>query len=72
MNEWQAVRTQDSGNLQAWFGLARAAAKAGDRAAAAPEYLRILQIVPDQPAAELARLGRAAVRGTRAHHGSHQ
>jgi len=36
--------------------------KAGDRAAAAPEYLRILQIVPDEPEArrELARLGRAA------------
>jgi hypothetical protein len=44
------------------LGLARGAAKAGDRAAAAQEYLRILQIVPDQPEArrELARLGRAA------------
>jgi predicted TPR repeat methyltransferase len=38
------------------------AAKVGDRAAAAQEYLRILQIAPDQPEArrELARLGRAA------------
>jgi predicted TPR repeat methyltransferase len=38
------------------------AAKVGDRAAAAQEYLRILQLVPDQPGArrELARLGRAA------------
>jgi predicted TPR repeat methyltransferase len=44
------------------LGLARGAAKAGDRAAAAQEYPRILQIVPDQPGArrELARLGRAA------------
>jgi tetratricopeptide (TPR) repeat protein len=62
MNEWQSVLGQDPGNLEARFGLARAAAKAGDRAAAAQEYLRILQIVPDQPEArqELARLGRAA------------
>jgi tetratricopeptide (TPR) repeat protein len=62
MNEWRAVLGQDPGNLEARFGLARAAAKAGDRAAAAQEYLRILQIVPDQPEArlELARLGRAA------------
>ena len=62
MNEWQSVLGQDPGNLEARFGLARAAAKAGDRAAAAREYLRILQIVPDQPEArrELARLGRAA------------
>jgi Tfp pilus assembly protein PilF len=60
MNEWRAVLTQDPGNLEARFGLARAAAKAGDRAAAAQEYLRILQIVPDQPEArrELAWLGR--------------
>jgi hypothetical protein len=41
MIEWGAVRTQDPGHR-----LAGAAAKAGDRAAAAPEYLRILQIVP--------------------------
>ena len=42
--------------------LARGAAKAGDRAAAAQEYLRILQIAPDQPEAwrELGRLGRPA------------
>jgi Tfp pilus assembly protein PilF len=42
------------------LGLARGAAKAGDRAAAAQEYVRILQIVPDQPEArrELARLNR--------------
>jgi predicted TPR repeat methyltransferase len=50
------------GNLEARLGMARGAAKAGDRAAAAQEYLRILQIVPEQPEArrELARLGRAA------------
>ena len=62
MNEWQSVLGQDPGNLEARFGLARAAAKAGDRAAAAQEYLRILQIVPDQPEArrELARLRAAA------------
>jgi Tfp pilus assembly protein PilF len=62
MNEWRSVLGQDPGNLEARLGLARAAAKAGDRAAAAQEYLRILQIVPDQPDArrELARLGRAA------------
>ncbi len=62
MNEWRSVLGQEPGNIEARLGLARAAAKAGDRAAAAQEYLRILQIVPDQPEArrELARLGRAA------------
>jgi hypothetical protein len=36
--------------------------KAGDRHEAAQEYVRILQIAPDQPEArrELGRLGRAA------------
>jgi Tfp pilus assembly protein PilF len=60
MNEWRSVLGQDPGNIEARFGLARAAARAGDRAAAAQEYLRILQIVPDQPEArrELARVGR--------------
>jgi tetratricopeptide (TPR) repeat protein len=60
MNEWRSVLGREPGNLEARFGLARAAARAGDRAAAAQEYLRILQIVPDQPEArrELARLGR--------------
>jgi hypothetical protein len=50
----------EPGNIGAQVGLACAAAKAGDRAAAAQEYLRILQIVPDQPEArrELARLNR--------------
>ena len=40
--------------------LARAHAKAGDRAAAVQEYRHILQIAPDQPEAraELARLSR--------------
>jgi predicted TPR repeat methyltransferase len=59
MNEWRSVLGPESGNLEARLGLARGAAKAGDRAAAAQEYLRILQIVPDQPEArrELARLG---------------
>ncbi|MGH7361649.1 MAG: tetratricopeptide repeat protein, partial [Candidatus Methylomirabilales bacterium] len=62
MNEWRSVLGQDPGNIEARLGLARAHAKAGDRAAAAQEYLRILQITPDQPEArrELARLGRAA------------
>jgi Tfp pilus assembly protein PilF len=62
VSEWRAVLTQDPGNLEARVGLARAAAKAGDRAAAAQEYLRSLQIIPDQPEArrELARLRRAA------------
>ena len=61
MNEWRSVLGQDPGNLEARLGLARGAAKAGDRAVAAQEYLRILQIAPDQPEArrELARLGRA-------------
>jgi hypothetical protein len=61
MNEWRSVLGQEPGNIEARLGLARAAAKAGDRAAAAQEYLRILQIVPDQPEArrELGRLGRA-------------
>ena len=60
MNEWRMVLGQDPGNLEARLGLARAAVKAGDRAAAAQEYLRILQIAPDQPEArrELGRLGR--------------
>ena len=60
MNEWRSVLTQDPGNLEARLGLARAHAKAGDRSEAAREYVRILQIAPDQAAArsELARLGR--------------
>jgi thioredoxin-like negative regulator of GroEL len=60
MNEWRSVLGQEPGNLEARLGLARAAVKSGDRAAAAQEYLRILQIVPDQPDArrELGRLGR--------------
>ncbi len=61
MNEWRAVLARNPGNIEARLGLARAQAKAGDRLEAAQEYLRILQIVPDQPEArrELARLGRA-------------
>ncbi len=61
MYEWRMVLGQDPGNLEARLGLARAAVKAGVRAAAAQEYLRILQIAPDQPEArrELGRLGRA-------------
>jgi Tfp pilus assembly protein PilF len=60
MNEWRSVLTQDPGNIEARLGLARAHAKAGDRPEAAREYVRILQIAPDQAAArsELARLGR--------------
>ena len=59
MNEWRSVLGQEPGKIEARLGLARAAAKAGDRAVAAQEYLRILQIAPDQPEArrELARLG---------------
>ena len=54
---------QGGAGPEARLGLARAQAKAGDRLEAAQEYLRILQIVPDQPEArrELARLGRAPV-----------
>jgi tetratricopeptide (TPR) repeat protein len=61
MNEWRAVLGQDPGNIEARLGLARAHVKAGDRPAAVQEYLRILQMVPDQPDArrELARLGPA-------------
>jgi Flp pilus assembly protein TadD len=51
MNEWRSVLGPEPGNIEARLGLARAAAKAGDRAAAAQEYVRILQIVPDQPEA---------------------
>ncbi|HTG11828.1 MAG TPA: O-antigen ligase family protein, partial [Candidatus Eisenbacteria bacterium] len=60
MNEWRSVLGPEPGNIEARLGLARAAAKAGDRAAAVQEYRHILQIVPDQPEArqELARLGR--------------
>ena len=62
MNEWRSVLGQDPGDLEARLGLARAAAKAGDRAGAAQECRRILQIAPDQPEArrELGRLGRAS------------
>ena len=62
MDEWRAVLARNPGNIEARLGLARAQAKAGDRLEAAKEYLRILQIVPDQPEArrKLARLGRAA------------
>jgi Tfp pilus assembly protein PilF len=61
MNEWRSVLGQAPGNIEARLGLARAAARTGDRAAAAQEYRHILQIAPDQPEArrELARLGRA-------------
>jgi thioredoxin-like negative regulator of GroEL len=53
------VLGREPGTIEARLGLARAAAKAGDRATAAQEYLRILQIDPDQPEArrELGRLG---------------
>jgi predicted TPR repeat methyltransferase len=53
------VLGQEPGTLEARLGLARAHAKAGDRAAAVQEYRHILQIAPDQPEArqELARLG---------------
>jgi hypothetical protein len=51
MNEWRRVLGQHPGNIEARLGQARAAAKAGDRASAAEEYLRIRQIVPDQPEA---------------------
>ena len=59
MNEWRSVLGREPGTIEARLGLARAAAKAGDRAAAAQEYRHILQIAPDQPEArrELARLG---------------
>ena len=48
--------------------LARGAAKAGDRAAAAQECLRFLQIVPNLPGArrELTRLGCSGSRSIRA------
>ncbi|HSB61176.1 MAG TPA: tetratricopeptide repeat protein, partial [Vicinamibacteria bacterium] len=60
MNEWRSVLGQAPGNIEARLGLARAAARAGDRATAAQEYRHILRIVPDQPEArrELAGLGR--------------
>ena len=38
MNEWRSVLGQDPGNLEARLGLARGAAKAGDRAAAAQRH----------------------------------
>jgi len=60
MNEWRTVVGLAPGNIEARLGLARASARIGDRALAAQEYVRILQIVPDQPDArrELGRLGR--------------
>lgn len=59
MYEWRMVLGQDPGNIEARLGLARAAVKAGDRAAAVQEYLRILRIAPDLTVArrELGRLG---------------
>ncbi len=61
MNEWRSVLGQAPGNIEARLGLARAAARAGDRATATQEYRHILQIAPDQPEArrELARLAPA-------------
>jgi hypothetical protein len=51
----------DEPNIEARLGLAGAAVKAGDRAAAAEEYPHKLRIVPGQPEVrrELGRLGRA-------------
>lgn len=40
-----------AGNIEVRLWLARAAAKARDRAAAVQKYRRILQMVPDQPEA---------------------
>jgi len=59
MNEWRSVLGPEPGNIEARLGLARAAAKPGDRAAV-QEYRHILQIAPDQPEArrELGRLNR--------------
>jgi thioredoxin-like negative regulator of GroEL len=37
MNEWRSVLGPEPGNIEARLGLARAAAKAGDRAAAVQE-----------------------------------
>ena len=47
MNEWRSVLGPAPGNIEVRLGLARPAAKAGDRPATALEYLRIVQIVPD-------------------------
>jgi hypothetical protein len=47
------------GNIEVRLWLARAAAKARDRAAAVQKYRRILQMVPEARR-ELDRLGRAA------------
>jgi tetratricopeptide (TPR) repeat protein/O-antigen ligase len=51
MNEWRAVVAQDPGNVEARLALARGYVRMGQPDDARREYLRILQLAPDQPAA---------------------
>jgi len=54
INAWGAVVGLDPANIDARLALAAAYDRTGQRADAAREYARILQLVPDQPEAKKA------------------
>ena len=59
ISQWQAIASQEPGNVEAHLALGRAYVKAGDSARALGEYRRVLALMPGQPEAResLARLG---------------